>query len=542
MAYTGQPVEIPLTTYGLTGSEDLAGLLPGQLTRAENISYFNGALTRDGGLQKYNGDGSSGNDGNLSAGTIVGGYDWWPTTVLQRMLVYEEVTAGGGDGVLYRDTGNGAFGSPPLTAMKTGLPLGTVPVFVAGGRETATANRKLFLFTGEAQVQVVSGDATTTTNLATPPADWASGGQPISGCIHEARLWAAAGHRVYYSNPGNHEDFTAASAGTVGVYSGTGDRIKQIMSFKEHFLLVFKEPVGIYYVDTTSPNVADWSVGVISSEIGVASPQSAVMTESDVFFVDYNLNFQFLSGIQEFGKIGTKNLSDLHRMSLFVARNVRTSRRNYIRVLYYAEKREIQVGVTSSLATRNDMRIIVDMSDPTRPRFRTDTISPCEGLWSRRDGAGLVQRPVGGSTGQAAYLMDWTDFDNGASGTYVSLVETSTLDFGAPTLRKHGDFLTIVGNRTAGIVHVDTYWDGLFAERIDFNFGTTGAAIGTFVIGTDALVEGMRVLTLRKRFGGGGYRLSLQVWKDEAGQDFSLSRIYASVRPADERAQHGATA
>ena len=540
MAYTGQPVEIPLTTYGLTGSEDLAGLLPGQLTRAENISYFNGALTRDGGLQKYNGNGSDANNGALPAGTVVGGYDWWPTTALQRMIVYEE-TAGSG-GIILRDAGTGAFGSPAQTPIKTGLATNVVPVFVSGGRETATANRKLFIFTGNSQVQVISGDGTTTSNLATPPADWASGGQPITGCIHEARLWAASGHRVYYSNPADHEDFTAASAGTIGVYSGTGDQIKQIMSFKEHFLLVFKEPVGIYFIDTSSPDVANWSVGTISSEIGIASPQSAILTESDVFFVDYNLNFQFLSGIQEFGKIGTRNLSDLHRIGLFVEKNVLTSRRNKLRVLYHAEKREVQVGLTAAGTTVNSMRLVVDMSDPSRPRFRTNTGSPCEGLWLRRDGAGLTQRPVGGSNGQAVYLMDWTDFDDGASGTYLSLIETSTLDFGAPTLRKNGDFLTIVGNRTNGPINVDVYWDGLFAERISFNFGTMGAAIGSFVLDTDALAAGERVLTLRKRLGGAGYRLNLQIWKDEAGEDFSLSRVYASIRIADEKAQQGTVA
>jgi hypothetical protein len=64
--------------------------------------------------------------------------------------------------------------------------------------------------------------------------------------------------------------------------------------------------------------------------------------------------------------------------------------------------------------------------------------------------------------------------------------------------------------------------------------GTNGAALGSFVIGTD-LLGGDQVLNKKKRIVGGGTRFSIIGRNSSAGEDFSVARAYLYFRPSDEK-------
>lgn len=239
MAYTGQIAPIPLGQDGMNGTDNLDLMLPEQKEDLLNTSLAYGGVTKDGGSTKFNASALG------APSPIIAGYDYWPDTGTQRTIALTS------NGSAFKDTGAGTFGVT-LASGKSWTTT-TVPVFVESGKEAAANNKKLFIFTGTDQVQVLSGDGATTSNIgANRPADWATL-FPICGANHNARLWGAGNssdpHRLYYSLATDHEDFTSAGAGTVAVFPGEGQKIVAIASFYG-ILLVWKFPRGLYLVDS----------------------------------------------------------------------------------------------------------------------------------------------------------------------------------------------------------------------------------------------------------------------------------------------------
>src|SRR4029450_1520060 len=90
---------------------------PDQLIEASNVSYEGGTLQKEPGALRYNA-------ALAGAPAILGGWDWWPDTSTQRMVILTSA------GTLLKDAGLGTF---PVT-LKTGLTTaGGVPVFGEGG-------------------------------------------------------------------------------------------------------------------------------------------------------------------------------------------------------------------------------------------------------------------------------------------------------------------------------------------------------------------------------------------------------------------------
>ena len=54
MAFTGEVVEIPIGTLGLTGTQNLSSVSPGYLTEATNVSFYDETLRKENGITKYN--------------------------------------------------------------------------------------------------------------------------------------------------------------------------------------------------------------------------------------------------------------------------------------------------------------------------------------------------------------------------------------------------------------------------------------------------------------------------------------------------------
>lgn len=523
MSYTGNIVEIPLGPAGLYGGKNTSQVGVEYLIEALNVSYESGVLQKEGGSSKYNSSAISG------APEIMGGWDWWPDTSTQRMIVVAS------DGKIYKDSGLGTF---PVT-LKSGLTAtNIIPTFVEGGKEVAANNRKLFIFTGKNVVQVLSADGATTANITTPPADWSAANQPVSGAIHEARLWGWGNlndaYRVYYSTIGNHEDFTGAGSGSISVYPGEGEKLVAGISYKGG-LILWKFPVGLYFIDTTDPTIANWKVSRITQSIGAASPLAVIVTDDDALYLDKDLNFQLLSATTEFGDVASRNLSTIAAMNEFVRTNLNFARAPYVRGIYYSAKREAHFAVAKTAATTNTGRLVVDFNRLDLPRFRFSDKDTCQALWLKKDSDG-IQRPISGDTVGFVWNLDQSNKSKDAVG-YQSRFQTQHDDFSRvdPALankRKNGEFLelTLSGINLATF-YIDLVWDGILRQTVVFAPGVGGkwgsAVFGTGLFGKHA--------PLKRRVMGGGRRLSLIGRNGIAGEDFLLSRAFLHFNVGDER-------
>lgn len=206
MAYAGVSVPIVLGGSGLITDAPNSELPLGALSKANNITFQNGRISKQLGNTKLN---STALD---SGADIVCLFDYWPTSALQRTMALTD------SGKLYRDTGDGTFGSG--TAIKTGLgSLTTNSHMLVGGQESASRNKKLFVFcNGAAQVQVISGDSSTPAVIAQPSADWATGNYPQFGIQYQNRMGvfgvASNKHQLYFSTTSDHENFMGQNFST----------------------------------------------------------------------------------------------------------------------------------------------------------------------------------------------------------------------------------------------------------------------------------------------------------------------------------------
>jgi hypothetical protein len=444
-------------------------------------------------------------------------------------------------------------GTTFATTLKSGLNASTsVPQFVAGGKEAAANNRKLFIFTGgDDPVQVISGDGAVTANLATPPSDWSAGNRPTFGVIHDQRLWAGGNandpHRVYCSTLTSHEDFTSAGSGSLSIFPGVGRKIVRSISFKG-LLVVFKWPAGIYAVNTLDPSNSNWTTSVISETIGAAGPGAVLPIEDDVLFMDPQGNFHLLSAVTQYGDLGSKNLSNggggqgpesVH-MDDFARVNFNFSKLYRAQSVYYPSKSEAHFALTTGTETENKLRVVLDFTtgNPSRPRFYTSSRDVCESLWSRQDADG-VPRPMFGDADGFAWSLDQATRSKDGTGYTGSFQsghdDLSWVDKVLATKVKNGRFLELTVDRKGDYdLTVAVIWDGVGVQVVTFNMGSSGSALGVGMLGSMVL-GASAALNRKRRIVGGGRRLSLNCFNSGVGQDFAVSRFILHFQVGDER-------
>ena len=519
--------EIPLALEGLNGTKNPSIVRNTELLQALNVTFDAGTIQKEGGAKVY---GRLLNGGNES---VIGGWDWHPTPSVQRMIVLFT------NGLLARDTGDGTFSVNLRTGMGT---LGVVPQWVDGGLESAGAVHHLFLFTGLTAVQVLDDDGVSVRDLALPPADWTGTNQPKCGVVHEGRLCGAGNgndpHRVYMSGLDDHEDFTTASL-TFSIYPGEGDGIVAMVSYKG-LLVIFKEPKFTYILDTTAVATSDWKV-FKASDLGTVSPLSAIAfndtTDDQLVFLDRNGRLRVVVAINAQGKITTLSISDRSQMAPFIRDKISLANLSKARMVYYADKNELHVVLPASGGAALNRRLVIDHNTVGVPKFRFCDRDSNESIWMRRDNDG-IERPTIGDDNETVFLLDQETRDKDGAG-YLGQFQTAHNDLSAgnPKIQgqdKRGAFLEVVmepkGNWN---LDVDILWDGLFEQTVSFNLGVTGAALGTFILGTDALaVESIR--NVKRKITGGGRRISLVARNSTAGQDFSIAKFLVHFRLGEE--------
>lgn len=515
MSYRGFTAPIPLGRYGLVGTSRIIKVPVGALIEARNIKYSRGTVDRTGGSVKYT-------SGDLSGvPSVLGLLDWWPTTAAQRVLAYTNA------GAILRDDGDGTF----PTSMKTGLNVG-VPFWLCAGQE-ALGNVRIALFTdGIDVVQVVSGDAATTANIAsTKPSDWSGTNQPKFFVLHNNRVWGGLGHRMYFSTIDNHCDFQGAGSGTVPIYPGRSKYLQGGISWNGR-LWLWKYPKGLYWIDDSSTDVTAWICHEHSPNVGLAGPNAQAVGDNDVYFLSEVGHVMRLSGIQEWGDVGKADLTALNDLTEWTRENVNLTADALAtaEARYYSESKEVHFAVRGIGSSTKNLRIIVDLNLDV-PRIRVEDKDICQALALWTDGNGIERLLAGDASGNV-WKLDQDTLSIGGLG-YTAQFQTphddfSWLDGKLETLDKNFAFLEVVMRPVGNYdLSVDVWIDGDYSHTVTFNMGGSGAALDAFVLDTDRLA-GDVVKNLRKRLKGSGRRLSLVGRVYDAGSDFRLSELLVS--------------
>lgn len=328
MAYTGTSIPIPLGQLGLRTDDAMTSLPPNALILANNISLFSGVVEKSRGSTIYNPD-------DVLTAAVVAVFDWWPDSTSQRLIA---VTA---DGKIWRDTGDTTFSSQtPIDDLA--VTVSTDAHIVSGGQEEAGNNKKLFILTGAAQIQVIDGDGSSTTDISAPSPDWTSGDYPTFGIQYQGRLCVSGStadpHRLYFSTLTDHEDFTTGSPPTFAVFPGESDGILCTAVYRG-LLFIFKRPFGVYILDGRDPNSANWTVTRYSDSFGVDSPHSIAQILTDLVaansFGSYtSLQASDAFGDFEAGDIASNNLIENYLRSIFNNNGI-----PFAQCIYYPEKK-----------------------------------------------------------------------------------------------------------------------------------------------------------------------------------------------------------
>jgi hypothetical protein len=405
--------------------------------------------------------------------SVVALFDWWPDSSTQRIITASM------DGSLYKDDGAGNLDA---TVLKSGLSTTARGRFTQAGKEAAAVNRKLFYFNGTNIVQRLSGNGATTADLATPPADWSGTNQPVNGLVHNFRLVGFGNvndpHRIYFSDPDDHENFTSAAAFSMRVSSHIGDRLWGGASFNG-VLFLWKHPRGIFYLDDSDIDATNWETRVKSEGLGCApTPYAVLPLDDDIMFLAANGSFHLLSAVDTLGGTRASDLSYALGLSDWLRNNVNLSRLSQVTSVWYPHKKvalwgvpsRTQVGDTVILSTTNDMILKFDWGgvqhgEPVKFSY-TPSLTP-DALAIRRSTSDGVERPIMGSSAFVFTLDDSTRSRNGAG--YASTIQTPHTDLAY--LSQQGDLRRkrkmfehlefIMEPVTAGTLSAQVYVDGV---------------------------------------------------------------------------------
>lgn len=269
--------------------------------------------------------------------------------------------------------------------------------FVLGGKESAAQSRKLFMFNGIFQVAYLPDDATTMSNLAAYPADWATGvdpnKNPINGIVHQGALFGFGNlsdpHRIYRSQTSDQTSFTGGDSGQYPIASSIGERLWGAAEY-QGVLWLWKYPRGIFYFDDTDTNFLNWSYHIRSEALGCAPAAAAVLPiDDDILFCAPDGHFHLLSAVPALGGTETSDITRQLGLHRWTREHVHIPSLNLLCSAWNSYTKTAYFGVRSRQATQldNDLLLAFDFSAVLRGgpiRFRYSTAFIPNSLCIRR--------------------------------------------------------------------------------------------------------------------------------------------------------------
>lgn len=503
---------------GLNSSLNSERIPFGDLLDCDGISFDGDIIRKEGGKKKFNTTPITGSP------KIVGLHDFWNGTFTQF------VVAGTSDGKLVTVV-VGGIGSTLKSSWG-----GDDPVIFVEGANGST--KLLFAFKKGVNPQSWDGVAGTSSDVATPPADWTTS-KPVGAVQHENAIWAwGEGHILYKSKNSNHGDYTVGATSVDGaaisVYPGEGEKIVAALSLPGR-LVVWKHPYGVYVIDTTATQQASWTIRRISNKIGMYGALARDMVHNDGVFWGTDGLPHVLSRVQEVGEVAASAIL-IDKLGPWLRDHTSVAQYKRAAAIYYGRKQELHIALAEG-ASVNNRRLILNFSDPTRPKASWSTRDVCVSL-AIKDDSGIKRIMAGDDAGTVWLLDDGTLSSDGAA--YSSYFETH--DMLLYPDRKHRanlEYVEIVVKRQTGEFSLDVQLELDRKRTITKTFAIGGGA--GFVLDSSALGTGVlgggdaEVSTLRRKLDGACRRLKVRCSNNIAGQDYAIDRITVGITPGDDR-------
>jgi hypothetical protein len=521
VAYNGNIGHIPLGQIGLLTDVPPGEVPRGALIRADNVSFETGLVTKAPGSLRY----------NLAAlpASVVGLFDWWPNVVTQRTI------AACTDGAIYRDIGDREFSAN--VAIASGL--GTLTprcMFVEGGAETALREKKLFFYSGTAQLMVLAGDADEFEDVDFPAADWTTPRFPKFGFTHRNRLWSFMGNRAYASDTADHENNTTNNL-TQAIFPGEGGDLIGGHVFKGR-AFVFKEGGFVYFLDDTDIDSDNWVWRKLASNFGLASPHGIIEAANDMIAVNESGSPISYNAVNALGDVESADILRILQIENYVRSVSSLSGLDVLHAVYYEAKKQLFfTGRTSFRATNNTLFHIDANRETPRAAFWSKDSAECLAL--RRD-LNKIQRPMYGSSDGYVYLMDREDRLVGGTGYTgefkIGHTDFRFLDEKLAHKNKLFDYLAIefIPQGTWDL-EVDVYIDGTFSETIEYPMDIRDDGLGTFTLGSDVLGR-EETQTIQRPLHGSGRRISFHCRQTGSNENFALASMTVGFRISAEQA------
>lgn len=439
-------------------------------------------------------------------------------------------------------------GGPAVTIafteiVKGGVVLGTLTPdthMLTGGAESQGRNKKLFIFSGQSQIKVISGDTSYYTTLQLPSSDWATSSFPTYGILYQGRLCAigssADRHRAYLSLATDHEDFTTTPL-TFPIFPGEADGLIGAAVYRG-LLFLFKRPFGVYIIDGTDPNTANWTVSRYSDSFGVASPHSTLQALNDLISSNAFGSYTSLQATQAFGDFEAGDMLALAQIENYIRGQFNGAGLPYVHGVYYPEKKlAMFTGQATSGSARN--RILKVDFAKQQPRYSIETKDTVNCLALRRD-TNNIPRPMYGDATGYVWLMDQATYAVNSL-AYTGEFQTAYTDFSFTSGELAGknkifDFIEVnyipTGNNN---FYLDVFIDGTLRQTLTFT-QYLGVALDAFRLDTDALSGDASGKRNRKQIlSCTGERISCRIYNSNVSEGFKIERIIVGFRISDDQ-------
>lgn len=527
MSYAGRTATIVAGQGGFNGAENIDSVPITDLIDATNIRYDGDAWRKVGGLTAL--------DANAVGNVLcLGGHDWWPNTSAQR-----QITAWN-SGVVYKELS----GNMDAVELVNSLSLNTSPsIFVDAGREIVGNPRKLIMFSQGQIPQVLNADANVMANIANPSIDWSGSLQPSGAIMHDGRLVAWMQDNIYFSALNDHENFLrydpADSASdpmpSFTIAAGQGDEIRACYSLGTTRLYIFKYPIGIYFIDTTYVTSYFMPVTTVRDDIGIAGTGAITKVGSlGTWFIGSDGHIYSLNLIEN-PDVDAKDASITSQLNLnkFIKDNINPSRLKWARLNYDPIRKEVVAAYTETGDTSNNLLIVIDIRDPSRPKISLDNRGTYyNAMWRARDTVSQFLGLHTAGTAGLVYKMNQSARAVSAAG-YIGTLRIVDTDFSwydpnIARLQKRFDFIELNYTTTGPYpLYIDTFIDGQYYQTYSATQLNSGGLLGSFVLGTDVL-GGTGLAKLKLKIGGIGTRFGFRLRNDDVNEDFNVSKAVVS--------------
>lgn len=512
MGYAGLIASIPAGQGSLNTSENRTTIPATDLTEAEGIVYEGNVWRKEPGRLAY---------GGVIAGTpaIVAAHHWRHPYLSTDHMLFACM-----DGKLYLET----LGDPDAVTLQTGMTNDERGIFVPCGSEVGGEMPKLVYFNGQNAGEVLTGSDVATHAMAHPPDDWQHG-PPFFGVLHNSRLCAGGSwydpHRIYYSINTDHEDFKSGDSGSLAIYPGVGQRFVAGLDVNG-LLFLFKHPVGIYWLDDSDVDIANWRANRVNEQVGVCESAHAALPISvagtgDVLFLAPSGNFHLLSALQVAPggtAIRRSNLSEAMQIQRWTRENVNLGLLRHATSTWYESKSEAVWSLPSTHSVTNDLRLVFDFSrfgDNGQVRFSYSRRDNAETLFTRLDDSNIARPSFGDGAGQV-YLLDQETRSPGTASFTLAETDFAWLDGRLANTEKAFQFLEVITTpKNACPLTVNVFIDGRLTQTLTLDAGNPQA---------------------RKRLRGRGNTLALQFIHPNLlpinTQDFSIDAVRVYLKPS----------